>query len=65
MEAGFRIANQGILWTTEFKGTHWKGLTQLPIENTTSDFGLNHVNKAWKCEKCKLMLIDHNALLKH
>lgn len=64
MQSGYRIINEGIFWTTEFVNTNWKALTQIPIENTASG-SRNNVNKAWKCTKCKMILIDHNVLLKH
>ena len=63
MDSGFRIANQGIFWTTELKGIYLKQLTSTPLTNTAAVYARNNGNKAWKCDKCKLILIDHNRLL--
>ena len=65
MEQGYTFAGKGIIWTpkqAKLPGTF--ATTFQALENTFSLSITPAVNMAWRCDSCKMIVIDYSRMLK-
>ena len=62
---GYTMAGKGIIWTPkEGKKIGFFAHIGQALENTLN-FGLPQAfNMSWRCEKCRLILVDHAKMIK-
>ena len=65
METGYTLCGRGIFWQTA-DAHHFSLFTHIgqALENTISFSMRPAVNAAWRCPRCKLILIDYSRMIK-
>ena len=64
MEKGFIMAGRGMIWRNEReKPTSIFSTVFKCLDNTINFTMSTKENRAWRCQSCKYVLIDYNALV--
>lgn len=64
MQTGFALAGKGVAWReASQKYTLWQMTIFGSLPNTVNKGFTRRENRAWRCETCQLILMDHSEMV--